>query len=274
MTYKTLEFEQRDHIGWLTLNPPESLNALSWDMVEDLWNFFDSLHDQLDIRVVILRGAGRAFCAGMDLKQSWNPLDPPKSQAERDAAPKVPRNGQRRFSEVYIKMREAPQPLIAAVRGTALGGGFALALACDIRIAAESARFNNGYIRIGFSACDMGASYFLPRLIGMSRAAQYMYTGDWIDSATADKIGLVSHVVPDDKLDQAAEEMAQKLLNASPFGLRQTKEVLNVNIDAPSLTAAFWLENRTQSLCGQKEDTKEAIRAVFFEKRKPNYKDR
>lgn len=274
MAYKTLEFEHRDHIGWLTLNRPERLNALSWEMVKELRDFFGSLEENLDIRVVIVRGAGRAFCSGLDLKESFGGSTEPGSEATEPASPSTGGMGQRSFSELYIRMRQAPQPLIAAVRGTALGGGFSLAMACDIRIASESARFNIGFIRVGFSACDMGSSYFLPRLIGLSRAAEYMYTGRFMDATTAERIGLVSRVVPDDQLDQAALELAQEMLNASPFGLRMTKEVLNVNIDAPSLMAACWLENRTQLLCGRTEDAREAVRAVFFEKRPPVYHDR
>ena len=171
-------------------------------------------------------------------------------------------------------MRQAPQPLIAAVRGPAAGGGFSLSMACDIRLASESARFNAAFIRIGFSSGDLGSSYFLPRLIGLSKAAEYLYTGRFIDAATAERIGLVSRVVPDDQLDQAALELAQEMLNNSPFGLRMTKEVLNVNVDAPSLIAALWLENRTQALCARSEDVMEAVRATFFEKRPPVYRDR
>lgn len=271
MTYKTLEFECRDHIGWLTLNRPERLNAISWEMVRELRDFFASLEEQLDTRVVIVRGAGRAFCAGLDLKETFGP-EAEQAQATRFRPPGF--MGQRNFSDIYVRMRQAPQPLIAAVRGTALGGGFSIALACDVRIASESARFNIGFIRVGFSACDMGSSYFLPRLIGLSRAAEYMYTGRFMDAATAERIGLVSRVVPDDQLDQAALELAQEMLNASPFGLRMTKEVLNVNIDASSLIAATYLENRTQLLCGQTEDAREAVKATFFEKRPPVYHDR
>lgn len=274
MNYKTLEFESRDHIGWLTLNRPESLNALSSQMVKELREFFLSLEDNLDIRVVIIRGAGRGFCSGLDLKESFGGRTQAGKESTESESPSGYGVGQRAFSELYIRMRQAPQPLIAAVNGIALGGGFSLALACDIRIASESARFNIGFIRVGFSACDMGSSYFLPRLIGLSRAAEYMYTGRFMDSATAERIGLVSRVVPDDELDEAAEELAREMLNASPFGLRMTKEVLNVNVDAPSLMAACWLENRTQMLCGRTEDAQEAVRAIFFEKRPPVYKDR
>lgn len=275
MKYKTLEFESRDHIGWLTLNRPERLNALSREMVQDLRDFFASMEEHLEVRVIIVRGAGRAFCAGLDLKESFGGRTGSETEAVEPAS--SPSDGmvvQKAFSDVIFRMRQAPQPLIAAVNGTAIGGGFGITLACDVRLASQSAQFNIGFSRIGFSACDIGSSYFLPRLIGLSRAAEYMYTNRWMDAATAERIGLVSRVVPDDELDQAAEELAREMLNASPFGLRMTKEVLNVNVDAPSLMAAQWLENRTQLLCGQTEDAREAVRAIFFEKRPPVYKDR
>jgi len=181
---------------------------------------------------------------------------------------------QRTMSDVIMKMRHAPQPLIAAVRGAAVGGGFTLTMACDVRLAAESARLNAANIRIGYTGADMGSSYFLPRLIGLSRAAEYMYTGRIMDAATAERIGFVSRVVPDDQLDQAAMELAQEMLNATPLALRMTKELLNANIDAPSLLSATQLEAGGQLLCGMTEDAQEAIKAAYFEKRPPVYHDR
>ena len=275
MNYETLEFEIRDHVGWLTLNRPDRLNALSWEMIQELRHFFASLEEDLDIRVVVVRGAGRGFCAGLDLQST--PGFEGESMPDKGAATHFDPRGfmiQRNFGDVVAKMRQAPQPLIASVRGPAVGGGFSIAMACDIRLASDTARFNIGFTRIGFSAGDMGASYFLPRLIGLSRAAHYMYTARFIDAATAERIGLVSGAVPDDQLDQATQELAQELLNVSPFALRMTKEVLNANIDASSLVEATKLENRTQLLCAFTEDAMEAIKAVFVEKRPPVYHDR
>jgi enoyl-CoA hydratase/carnithine racemase len=120
----------------------------------------------------------------------------------------------------------------------------------------------------------MGATYFLPRLIGLSRASEYLYTGDTIDAITAERIGLVSQVVADDQLDEVAQEMARKMLNTTPFALRMTKELLNVNIDAPSLMAATQVEGRSQCLCGFTEDIQEAMTASLVEKRPPVYRDR
>lgn len=274
MTYKTLEFEHRDQIGWLTLNRPEQLNALSFEMVQDLRDFFGSLEEQLEVRVVIVRGAGRGFCSGLDLKWSFGPGGEGGPEAAGITSVTTSYMMQRAFADVVVRMRQAPQPIIAAIHGPAAGAGFSIAMACDVRLASESARLNAAYVRIGFSGGDMGSSYFLPRLIGLSRAAEYLYTGRFIDAATADRIGLVSRIVPEDQLSQAALELAQEMLRVSPFGLRMTKELLNVNIDAPSLIAATNLENRTQVLCSQTEDVQEAVKATFFEKRAPMYQDR
>jgi enoyl-CoA hydratase len=177
------------------------------------------------------------------------------------------------FANIPLLMRRAPQPLIAAIRGPAAGAGFSLSLACDVRIAGESARFNAAFIRIGLSSCDVGLSYFLPRQIGLSRAAEYMFTGRFMDAATAEKFGLVSRVVPDDQLETAALELAEEMLQNSPMGLRMTKEGLNMNIDALGLESALHLENRTQSLCVFTEDAKEGPQA-FLEKRAPHYLDK
>ena len=274
MKYKALEFERRGHVGWLTLNRPEQRNALSWEMMVELRDFFGSLEDDLDVRVVVLRGAGQDFCLGLDLRSTPG-LEGGIGTDATIPARLRPRGFmiQRKFSDIAIRMRQAPQPIICAVRGKAIGGGFGIVLAADIRLASDTAQFNVGAPRIGFSAGDIGMSYFLPRLIGMSKAAFYMFTARFIDAATAERIGLVAQVVPDNQLEDAAEELARELLRISPFALRMTKEVLNANVDAGSLLNATKLENPTQVMCAFTNDTIEAIRAVFVEKREPVYKD-
>jgi len=275
MDYKTLEFTTSENIGWLTLNRPDKLNALSMDMCHELRHLFGSLEEHLDARVVVIRGAGRAFCAGFDVGGLSDGM------ALIDATSTWPQGPvtfghmvQRAMSDIIVKMRQAPQPLIAAIRGPAVGGGFTLTMACDVRLAAESARLNAANIRIGYTGADMGSSYFLPRLIGLSRAAEYMYTGRVMDATTAERIGFVSHVVPDEELDQAASDLAMEMLKATPLALRMTKELLNANIDAPSLTSATQLEAGSQLLCGMTEDAQEAIKSAYFEKRPPRYQDR
>jgi enoyl-CoA hydratase/carnithine racemase len=274
VTYRTLEFECRDHIGWLTLNRPDRLNALSVEMIQELRQFFGSLDQRLEARVIVVRGAGRAFCAGMDVKDLAEIMG--KGAQDGKGPTGLATNGhmlQRSVSDIVIQMRRAPQPLIGAIRGPAVGGGFSLTMACDIRLAGQSARFNANNIRIGYSGGDLGSSYFLPRLIGLSRAAEYLYTGRTMDASAAERIGFVSRVVPDEQLDQTAEELAREMTAATPFALRLTKEILNINIDAPSLVAAIEMEGRSNILCGFTEDAQEATKAVFFEKRPPVYRD-
>jgi len=272
MDYENLKFELRDHIGWLTLNRPEQHNALSWNMMLELRDFFGSLEDNLDVRVVIMRSEGRHFCVGLDLTST------PGFEGGISEGPPSrlrPRGFmiQRKLSDIPNRMRHAPQPIICAIRGAAVGGGFGITLASDIRLAGESAKFNVGAPRLGMGAGDVAMSYFLPRLIGVSRASLYMFTNRFINAATAEQIGLVAQVVPDDKLDETAEEVARELLKVSPFSLRMTKEVFNANVDAGSLLDATKLENRTQILCGFTEDSLEAIKAAFLDKRDPVYTD-
>ena len=150
------------------------------------------------------------------------------------------------LADVYIKMRRCPQPIISLVHGPACGGGFAFVLASDIRIAGTSARMNAAFIRLGLSSCDMGVSYFLPRLVGTSLAAELMLTGRFLKAERALSSGLVSEVVADDQLETAAQSYIDDMLLASPMGLRMTKEGLNLAVDAGGLEAAMAIENRNQ----------------------------
>ena len=174
------------------------------------------------------------------------------------------------LAEVYIRMRNCPQPIISLIHGPACGGGFAFALASDIRIAGESARMNAAFIRVGLSACDMGASYFLPRLVGTSVASELMLTGRFINAERSLRTNLVSAVVPDAELANAAQSYIDDMLTTSPMGLRMTKEGLNFAIDAAGLEAAMAIENRNQLMCSRTNDAKEGMRA-FLEKRAPQY---
>ncbi len=280
MNFETIKFELReDGIGILTLNRPDKLNAMSFQMFEDLHTIFDSLMLNLNCRVLILKGQGKAFCAGLDLKEV-NLLNMKKKPEDYKKfyyldIPETFKNRmyfQWRLSQVIIKMRKISQPIIAIIHGAATGGGFALTLASDIRIAGEKARINNAFIKLGLSGSDVGTSYFLPRLIGMSRAAEILYTGRFIDAEEAERIGLVFKIVKGDetKLLEVAMEIAENLLTKSPLGLRMTKEAINLSIDSPSLETIIQLENRAQTLCGSSNDIKEGISA-FFEKREPKY---
>lgn len=254
-------------VEWVTLNRPDALNALNPALIDDLRDYFLGLADRKDVRVVVLKGAGRAFCAGLDLKAG-----PSASDTEPGGGVQRGLKTQRRIAEIVMAMRRCPQPIISLIQGPACGGGFSLALASDIRIAGESARMNCAYIRIGLGGCDIGSSYFLPRLVGASVAAELILTGKFINAERALRLGLVAQVVPDDDLERAAAEDIDHMLATSPLGLRLSKEALNINLDAGGIEAAIALEDRNQILCAQTEDFREGLRA-FLTRQKPNWKD-
>jgi enoyl-CoA hydratase/carnithine racemase len=260
--YRTIEVETRGAVQWLTLNRPEALNAITTEMVGELSDYFGGLYHDGACRVVVMRGAGRAFCAGLDIK----------ARGEGGSPFGGGFGFQGYLADVYLKMRRCPQPIIALIQGPACGGGFAFALAADVRIAARSARMNAAFIRLGLSACDMGVSYFLPRLVGLSVASELMLTGRFIHAERALATGLVSEVVADEALEAAAQPYLDEMLSTAPMGLRLTKEGLNLAVDAPGLEAAMAIENRNQTLCARSEDFQEGLRA-FVEKRAPVYRD-
>ncbi|MGH0033970.1 MAG: enoyl-CoA hydratase/isomerase family protein [Myxococcota bacterium] len=265
MADDVLRVEEKDRVAWLTLNRPEALNALDGALVGALRDYFGALPGRQEVRVVVLRGAGRAFCAGLDLKDGGG-------DESLGDGPAAGLRLQRRISEIPMLMRRAPQPIVSCVQGPACGGGFALALASDVRIAGESARMNAAFIKLGLSACDIGVSYFLPRLVGASLASELMLTGRFIDAGRALATGLVSRVVPDAGLETAARELVDEMLATSPMGLRLTKECLNASLDAGSLEQVIAMEDRNQILCAQSPDVAEGFRA-FLEKRAPSYRD-
>src|ERR1700744_5096112 len=199
-----LELRQDGEVIWATMNRPARLNALSRGLVTELREFFVGLYWRRDVRVVVLQGAGSAFCAGLDLKERGDP------QAPRSVGAGLTR--QREISEIVIAMRRCPQPIIACVNGAAAGGGFALALASDVRIATPQTRMNAAFIRIGLSACDIGVSYFLPRMVGSSVAAEYMLTGRFFDAERARELGLVSKVVERDALEAEGRALLADML--------------------------------------------------------------
>ena len=260
--YDTLLVEKRGQVDWLTLNRPNALNAINTPMVAELRDYFGRLAEDRQTRVVVMRGAGRAFCAGLDIKDSQ------AGTYERPFGAGMGFQGY--LAEVYIRMRRCPQPIISLIHGAACGGGFSFVLASDIRVAGESAKMNAAFIKIGLSACDMGCSYFLPRLVGTSIASELMLTGRFIHADRALATQLVSQVVPEAELQAAGKALAEEMLLASPMGLRLTKDGLNMAVDAAGLEAAMAIENRNQVLCSRTEDAKEGMRA-FVEKRQPNY---
>ena len=245
----------------MTLNRPEQLNTLTAESLAELNHYFDSLLENHAVRVVVLRGAGRAFCAGLDIKAADNALG---------RTPELALQSQRRFSGLVMRMRRCPQPIIGLVHGHAAGGGFSIALGCDVRIAAAGTKMNCAFIKIGLSGCEMGASYHLPRLVGTSVAAELLYTGRFIDAERALRVGLVSEVVPADQLQAAGEALVQDMLATAPLGLRLTKECFWAAVDGNDLPSTIAMEDRNQVLTVANGDLAEGIQA-FLGKRKSNY---
>lgn len=263
--YQHITVEESGSVDWLTLNRPQALNALNRPMVAELNDYFQRLYHRPERRIVVLQAAGRAFCAGLDMAET--PGVPEDVPVKETLAYQVA------IRDIIRAMRRCPQPIIALVHGAACGGGFSLAMAADIRIGGESLKMNAAYIRIGLGGCDIGSSYFLPRLVGVSVASELLLTGRFIHAERALRVNLVSEVVPDEQLAEAAKPYIQEMLATSPLGLRMTKEALNTAIDAPGLDAVLVLEDRQQVLLGQTGDHQEAVQA-FLEKRAPMYRDR
>jgi enoyl-CoA hydratase len=259
---------ERDGVALVTLNRPGALNAMNAALVAGLHDALAQLRHDRECRVIVLTGAGRAFCAGLDLKEGASP--PETAGLGRPQAGLIV---QQSIATLVPAMRAMRQPIIAAVNGAASGGGLALALASDIRVAQRSARFNVAFVRVGLSGCDIGVSWLLPRLIGASRAYQLMLTGRFVGAEEAERIGLVTAVVDDGKVLDAAYDQADLILANSPFGVHMTKEVMWSQLEIGSLHAGIDLENRTQLLASTTEDLAEAMQA-FLQKRAPEFGDR
>jgi enoyl-CoA hydratase/carnithine racemase len=244
-TFATMTFKEPEAgIGLVTLNRPERLNAINPAMIEDFDSALGALAQDETIRVIILTGAGRGFCSGADLTEATA-----SRGTEAFADPeRFLHLAQERYAAPILGLRAIPQPVIAAVNGPAAGAGLCLALASDVRFASPSAYFIASFINIGLSAGELGASYFLPRLIGLGRAAEILYTGRKVLAEEAERIGLVNRIAPPESLLETALACARQMTAKSPGALRLTKRALDRNIDAPSLAAAVDFESRNQAL--------------------------
>ena len=254
----------------LRLNRPEARNALSWQLMAD---FKEALH-RIDMdnlcRVVVLTGAGKSFCSGLDLMDQANTDSMDAVIGPIKAGPRAGVKAQEFMAEMIPLMRRIQQPIIAAVNGHAYGGGLGLMLGCDLRIAADNAKFCTQFIRLGVSGCDVGVSYTLPKLIGASRAHDMMLTARVLDAERAEQWGLISRVVSEERLLDEAMAVAESICDFSPYGVISTKQAMWANLDANSIEQAMQVENRNQILNGLSGDVNEAA-AAFFEKRKPQF---
>jgi enoyl-CoA hydratase/carnithine racemase len=248
----------------VTLARPERLNTLSEAMTVTLRDYFGELSSRPDVRVVILKASGRAFCAGLDLT-GWQ-------QPQGATLALHTLRTQTLIGDILRRMRACPQPIIALGQGAACGGGFSLLLASDVRFGAPSLRMNAAYIKIGLGGADMASSYLLPRLVGSSIASELLLTGRFIAADRALRVGLLSDIVPENELFATGRALAEEMLLTAPYGLRLTKQALNLNIDAPSMEMAMAVEDRQQVLLSTSADHQEAI-AAFLEKRLPVFTD-
>lgn len=258
----TLEHPRPD-VTVLTLNRPEVMNALSFPLVDAIHDALDRIQADNACRVVVLTGSGRGFCSGLDLNSIEG-----SSTSRGTSGPRAGMLSQTRIAELPVKIRRLQQPVIAAVNGAAYGGGMAIAMACDIRIAAPEARFCTQFIKVGIGGCDIGISYTLPRIVGAGRAAELLLTARTVQADEAAAMGMVSEVA--DGPVERAVELAALICGYSPFGVVMTKEVMWSNLDAPSIEAAVHLENRTQILASTGGEVAEAA-AAFMEKREPDW---
>lgn len=255
------------HVAVVTLNRPDRLNALSIDLAVALDATLAAVGAENDTWVVVLTGAGRGFCSGLDLKD-YGVLP----GVDGLSVGRIAQRSMRAYSRLVLTLRRLPQPVIAAVNGPAYGGGMCLALAADLRLAARSAVFNATGIVNGLTSTEMAAGWLLPRLIGASRANDLLLTGREVDAEEAAAIGLVSRVVDDGAALPTALEAATDMCRFSPYGLSMTKNVLWASLEVGSLETAIELEDRNQLMLGFTENLAEAIRA-FDAGRPPVYTD-
>jgi enoyl-CoA hydratase/carnithine racemase len=254
---KSFLYEQRDGIATITLNRPDRLNAITFDVYHELTDLFATLRNEKDVRVVVITGAGRAFCSGGDVIDIIGELQ------GRDAEGLL--EFTRLTCELIQNMRALPKPIIASINGTTAGAGACIVLASDIRIAAEEAKIAFIFVKVGLAGTDMGATYLLPRVVGLAKATELLMTGDFISAQEAANVGLYNQVVPRSELETATREFAEKLARGPALGLAKTKEMLNREMHM-SFTSALEAEAVAQALCMQTPDFKEA-HAAFIEKR-------
>ena len=264
MTYECLLYEVKDGVATLTLNRPERLNALGGSLRDDLHDAITRSAASSDVRVMVITGAGKGFCAGGDVK-AMN--EAKEGKRERPLIEKVAPGRDR----TLLAMRDAPQPIIAAINGAAAGAGMNLALGCDLRIASTAAKFSQAFVKRGLHP-DWGGTYFLPRVVGMARAAELIFTGDVIDAAEALKLGIVSRVVAPEELLPTVGDLARRIAAGPPMAIRLAKGSLYGNAER-DLKSALERETFAQNICFETEDATEGIRA-FVEKRAPNFRGR
>ena len=248
-------------VATITLNRPERLNALTFEVYRELTETFAALRNEPEVRAVVITGAGRAFCSGGDVHDIIGEL------FKRDM------EGLLKFTrmtcELVANIRALHKPVIASLNGTTAGAGACIALASDIRIAAEEAKIAFLFVKVGLSGADMGAAYLLPRVVGLAKATELLYTGDFISAQEAERIGLYNRVVPGSQLEATTQDLAERLARGPAFALAKTKELLDREAHM-NLEAALECEAQAQAICMQHPDYREAYEA-FVAKRTPKF---
>ena len=264
MAYEALLYDVSDHVATITLSRPERLNALSPQMREELHDAITTSNDNDHVRVIVITGAGRGFCSGGDVKAMNERNESGAGTALEEAM--VPAR-----DAAVLAMRDSRVPIIAAVNGAAAGAGMNIALACDIRIAADNAKFGQTFTRRGLHP-DWGGTYFLPRLVGMAKACELIFTGKMIDAAEALRLGIVTEVTALEDLMPTVRALAAEIAAGPPIAIRLARRAMYRNADS-NLREALEYETFAQNLCRETEDSKEGVRA-FVEKREPKFSGR
>jgi enoyl-CoA hydratase/carnithine racemase len=259
---KSFLYNINEGVATITLNRPERLNALTFEVYRELSDTIFALRDEADVRVLVITGTGRAFCSGGDVHDIIGEL------FSRDMEGLLAFT--RMTCELVHNIRALPQPVIASLNGTTAGAGACIALASDMRIASEEARIAFLFVKVGLSGADMGAAYLLPRVVGLTKATELLYTGDFISAHEAERIGLYNRVVPTVQLPSVTSDFARRLANGPVFALAKTKEMLNREFNM-NLESALECEAQAQAICMQHPDYKEAYDA-FVEKREPRFR--
>ena len=267
MDTKHVLLETSQHIATVTLNNPEKLNAITGRMVSELTEVLDAVRHDDDVRVMVLTGAGRGFCSGADVEMLMR-----LARGEASAQGGDSRDRRQRLQPIAwfgVEIAQVEKPTIAAINGPAVGGGFAMALACDMRVVAESAVLGFMSTQRYALVPEGGVSYLLPRIVGLARACELLLTGDIIDAREAERLGLVNRVVPPDRVLQASMELAAKIAANGPLGMEMTKHLIYRGLEAADLPSHVERESAALVRGLQTEDFREGARAYYHEKRKP-----
>ena len=259
---KSFLYEVQNRVAWITLNRPERLNALTFEVYRELSEAFAALKTEEEVRAVVIRGTGRAFSTGGDVRDIIGALQGRDMEGLLEFT--------RLTCELVRRIRALPKPVIASLNGTTAGAGACIALASDFRLASEAARIAFLFVRVGLSGADMGAAYLLPRLVGLTKATEMLFTGDFITAEEAVRIGLYNRLVAAEALETETRALAERLARGPAFALAMTKEMLNRELHVSLDTALEW-EAEAQAVCMQHPDYTEAYWA-FIQKREPRFK--